>query len=79
MAQEIIVVTGSTGKQVGAVARGLLKRGHKVRAITRDPNASQAKLLANEVLVEVRAAGIFHEPCQRTDCLILYFETLNQT
>ncbi len=42
-----VVVTGSTGKQGGAVARGLLERGHKVRAITRDTNSSQAKLLAN--------------------------------
>jgi len=48
MAQELtVVVTGSTGKQGGAVARGLLERGHKVRAVTRDPNSSQAKLLAN--------------------------------
>jgi uncharacterized protein YbjT (DUF2867 family) len=48
MAQELtVVVTGSTGKQDGAVARGLLERGHKVRAVTRDPNSSQAKLLAN--------------------------------
>jgi len=48
MAQELtVVVTGSTGKQGGAVARGLLERGHKVRAITRDPSSSQAKSLAN--------------------------------
>lgn len=48
MAQKLTVVfTGSTGKQGGAVARGLLKRGHKVRAVTRDPNSSQAKSLAN--------------------------------
>src|ERR1700734_1987126 len=48
MPQEItVVVTGSTGKQGGAVARGLLARGHKVRAVTRDPNSSQAKLLGN--------------------------------
>jgi uncharacterized protein YbjT (DUF2867 family) len=48
MAQELtVVVTGSTGKQGGAVARGLLKRGHKVRAVTRDPNSNQAKSLAN--------------------------------
>jgi uncharacterized protein YbjT (DUF2867 family) len=47
MAQKLtVVVTGSTGKQGGAVARGLLERGHKVRAITRDPNSSQAKSLA---------------------------------
>src|SRR5882762_8238585 len=42
-----VVVTGSTGKQGGAVARGLLERGHKVRAVTRDPNSSQAKSLAS--------------------------------
>ena len=48
MAQELtVVVTGSTGKQGGAVARDLLKRGHKVRAVTRDPNSSQAKSLAS--------------------------------
>jgi len=48
MAQKLtVVVTGSTGKQGGAVARGLLERGHKVRAVTRDPNSSQAKLLTN--------------------------------
>jgi uncharacterized protein YbjT (DUF2867 family) len=47
MAQKLtVVVTGSTGKQGGAVARGLLERGHQVRAVTRDPNASQAKSLA---------------------------------
>src|ERR1700674_3647339 len=48
MAQKLtVVVTGSTGKQGGAVARGLLERGHRVRAVTRDPNSSQAKVLAN--------------------------------
>ena len=41
-----VVVTGSTGKQGGAVARGLLERGHRVRAVTRDPNSTQAKSLA---------------------------------
>jgi uncharacterized protein YbjT (DUF2867 family) len=48
MTQELtVVVTGATGKQGGTVARGLLERGHKVRAVTRDPNSKQAKLLAN--------------------------------
>jgi uncharacterized protein YbjT (DUF2867 family) len=48
MTQELtVVVTGSTGKQGGAVARGLLERGHKVRAVTRDPNSSRAKSLAS--------------------------------
>jgi uncharacterized protein YbjT (DUF2867 family) len=31
----------------GAVARGLLARGHKVRAVTRDPNGGHAKSLAS--------------------------------
>src|SRR5712672_2085931 len=48
MSQELtVVITGSTGKQGGAVARGLLNRGHKVRAVTRDINSSQAKSLAS--------------------------------
>jgi uncharacterized protein YbjT (DUF2867 family) len=48
MAQKLtVVVTGSTGKQGGAVARGLLERGHQVRAITRDVNSAQANALAN--------------------------------
>jgi uncharacterized protein YbjT (DUF2867 family) len=48
MAQILTVaVTGATGKQGGAVARDLLARGHKVRAITRDPNSAQAKSLAS--------------------------------
>ena len=42
-----VVVMGSTGKQGGAVARGLLERGHRVRAVTRDPNSNQARSLAN--------------------------------
>jgi len=42
MTQELtVVVTGSTGKQGGAVARGLLKRGHRVRAVTRDPTQAR--------------------------------------
>src|SRR5260370_3388986 len=48
MSQELtVVITGSTGKQGGAVARGLLERGHKVRAVTRDTNSSQATSLAS--------------------------------
>jgi uncharacterized protein YbjT (DUF2867 family) len=42
-----VVVTGSTGNQGGAVARGLLERGHHVRAVTRDPSSSRAKALAS--------------------------------
>jgi uncharacterized protein YbjT (DUF2867 family) len=44
MAQRLtVVVTGSTGKQGAAVARGLLERGHKVCAVTRDSNSFATK------------------------------------
>jgi uncharacterized protein YbjT (DUF2867 family) len=42
-----VVVVGATGKQGGAVARGLLDRGHEVRVVTRNPDSVKAKDLAN--------------------------------
>lgn len=57
MSQELtVVIIGSTGKQGGAVARGLLERGHKVRAVTRDTNSSQAKSLASAGAMLVAAS-----------------------
>ncbi len=43
----IILVTGATGKQGGAVARGLLGRGHTVRAFTRKADGPEARALAD--------------------------------
>src|SRR5688572_4218083 len=43
---KVVLVTGATGKQGGAVARRLLARGHKVRALTRDVGSAAAKALA---------------------------------
>jgi uncharacterized protein YbjT (DUF2867 family) len=40
-----ILITGATGKQGGAVAHELLKRGHAVRAMTRKPDSDAAKEL----------------------------------
>jgi len=40
-----VVVAGATGKQGGAVARMLLHRGHKVRALTRRPSSPAAEAL----------------------------------
>jgi len=40
-----ILITGATGKQGGAVAHELLKRGHAVRAMTRKPDGDAAKAL----------------------------------
>lgn len=43
---QIILVTGATGQQGGAVARSLLGRGQKIRALTRHP--AKAAWLAKE-------------------------------
>lgn len=44
--KDIILVTGATGTQGGAVARHLLAKGHAVRAMTRKPEAERARELA---------------------------------
>jgi len=43
--QDVILVTGATGAQGGATANELLAAGHKVRALTRNPNSDAAKAL----------------------------------
>jgi uncharacterized protein YbjT (DUF2867 family) len=43
----LILVTGATGQQGGAVARELLAAGHKIRAMTRNPDGDKAKELAD--------------------------------
>jgi uncharacterized protein YbjT (DUF2867 family) len=43
---DVILVTGATGQQGGAVARALLSKGHAVRAMTRKPEGGAAKALA---------------------------------
>jgi len=43
-----ILVTGATGRQGGAVARSLLRRGIAVRALNRNPNKPAAQALARE-------------------------------
>lgn len=40
-----VLVTGATGRQGGAVARQLLKRGHRVTAFVRNPDAPAAEEL----------------------------------
>jgi uncharacterized protein YbjT (DUF2867 family) len=40
-----VVVAGATGRQGGAVARQLLERGHRVRALTRRPGSRAAAIL----------------------------------
>lgn len=45
MNEKIILVTGATGRQGGAVIRHLLKQNFKVRAITRDPEKPSSQSL----------------------------------
>src|SRR5260370_18937299 len=54
---KLVLVTGATGKQGGAVVEALLTRGHQVRALTRNP-ASPAALRLREQGVEI-AVGDF--------------------
>lgn len=46
--QRVILVTGATGQQGGAVARELLARGHRVRALTRKPESAPAQALKSK-------------------------------
>lgn len=55
----VILVTGATGRQGGAVARQLLHAGFKVRAMTRNVNSEAAKALAN-MGVEIRPGDFDH-------------------
>src|SRR5947209_7684711 len=41
-----ILVTGATGTQGGAVARQLIKKGHRIRALTRNVASPAAQALA---------------------------------
>ncbi len=41
-----ILVTGATGRQGGAVAHELLAKGYRIRAVTRKPDAENARALA---------------------------------
>jgi uncharacterized protein YbjT (DUF2867 family) len=44
--EDVVLVTGATGRQGNAVARELLVRGHKVKAMTRKPEGEGATALA---------------------------------
>lgn len=54
-----VLVAGSTGSQGGSVARALLQRGHRVRALTRRADSAAARALAD--LGATIIAGDFDE------------------
>lgn len=47
-----VLVTGATGQQGGAVTRSLLRQGHKVRALTRNPNKAAGLAKAGAEIVK---------------------------
>jgi uncharacterized protein YbjT (DUF2867 family) len=51
---KLILVTGATGHQGGAVLRHLRQRGFSVRALTRDPEKPNARTLAGQGVEVVR-------------------------
>jgi uncharacterized protein YbjT (DUF2867 family) len=56
----IILVTGATGNQGGAIARRLLSQGFRVRAMTRNPDSDKARFLTRLGAQVVQ--GDFDEP-----------------
>ena len=52
--KQLILVTGATGKQGGAVLRHLLQRGFLVRALVRNPDKPEARALAGHGTEVVR-------------------------
>lgn len=47
-AERLILVTGATGNQGGAVARNLLDKGFRVRGLTRNPQKPEAQTLSDQ-------------------------------
>jgi len=60
----VILVTGATGKQGGAVLRKLREKGFAVRALTRDPNKQSARALVGQGTEVVR--GDLNDPASLT-------------
>jgi len=46
MSDKVVLISGATGKQGGAVARALAGKGFKLRGLTRKPDGDAAKALA---------------------------------
>lgn len=57
-----ILVTGATGKQGGAVIRHLREKGYPVRALTRNPDRPEARVLLNQPGVEIARGDYDDKP-----------------
>ena len=57
---KVVLVTGATGRQGGAVVRHMLPKGWKLRALTRRPEAHEAQSLARQGVQVVQ--GDLEEP-----------------
>lgn len=58
--KKTVFVAGATGQQGGAAVEALLKRGHKVTGLTRNPDSDRARALASRGVTIV--AGDFSDP-----------------
>lgn len=77
--QRIVLVTGATGQQGGSVARALLARGHRVRALTRKPGSEAARRLAaagaDVVAGDLADAASVRNAAQDVDTMFLVTNT----
>jgi len=60
MADKLILITGITGNQGGAVAKHLIGKGFKLRGLTRKPESDKAKALAAQGIEIVK--GDLNDP-----------------
>jgi uncharacterized protein YbjT (DUF2867 family) len=68
---DVVVVTGATGRQGGAVVRHLLSDGWRVRAVTRSPGSDRARTLVRRG-VEVVSADMADPDAMRRACAGAY-------
>jgi uncharacterized protein YbjT (DUF2867 family) len=61
MSNRIVVISGATGQQGGAVARALAGKGFTIRALTRTPDSDAAKAVARDTGAELVKAELDDE------------------
>lgn len=61
MSNRIVVISGATGQQGGAVARALSGKGFTIRALTRNPDSDAARAVAKDTGAELVKAELDDE------------------